>query len=482
MSSSQRRKSQLRSNSNTDLGRQSFSTRRCALAMLSLISLCFSAHAVAAQTNILLIYVDDLGYGDLGSYGHPVIQTPNIDALAEQGMKLTNYYAPSALCSPSRAGVLTGRAPYRTGIKSWIPEDSGIYLKNEEVTLAEVLKSKGYATALIGKWHLNSDLASTDEPQPTDQGFDYFYGHNAFQVPTNRNPTNIYRDRELLPAQKGYTADLYADEAINWLEQRDQAQPFFLFLSMAEPHTPIENPAAFNAMYEQFTEGPIVPIPSGHSAPPKDKLVPRGPGEYYANISYMDAQLGRVLDWLDRKDLTDDTIVVFTSDNGPVTSDWINWYELNAYGSTGGYRGRKHYLYEGGIKVPAIVRYPDNVAAGSSSDALIIGTDWFVTLALMAGGELPTDRPIDGIDVSTALAGGDLPVRTIIWALDSVSELEFAVRRGRWKLFIDRDGKPRALYDLDSDPWEFFDVLGDQPDVVAGLMAGFNAEPYLARD
>jgi arylsulfatase A-like enzyme len=154
-----------------------------------LLLICLFAYSnLQAQTrpNILLIYVDDLGYGDLGSFGHPVIQTPNIDRLASEGMTLTNYYAPSALCSPSRAGLLTGRIPYRTGIRSWIPEGTDIYLHDEEITLAEVLKSVGYATAIVGKWHLNSDLGSKDEPQPTDQGFDYFYGHNAFQIPANR--------------------------------------------------------------------------------------------------------------------------------------------------------------------------------------------------------------------------------------------------------------------------------------------------------
>lgn len=197
-----------------------------------LLLICLFANgdsAAQSRPNMLLIYVDDLGYGDLGSFGHPVIQTPNLDRLAREGMTLTNYYAPSALCSPSRAGLLTGRIPYRTGIKSWIPEGSDIYLHAEEITLAEVLKSAGYATAIIGKWHLNSDLGSKDEPQPTDQGFDYFYGHNAFQIPTNHNPVNIYRNGELLEAQEaqeGYTADLYADEAIAGSKNRIPAGLF----------------------------------------------------------------------------------------------------------------------------------------------------------------------------------------------------------------------------------------------------------------
>jgi len=443
------------------------------------LALFLSASSLAEQPNVLLIYVDDLGYGDLGSYGHPVIKTPNIDALARDGMTFTNYYAPSALCSPSRAGVLTGRAPYRTGVKSWIPEGAGVFLRDEEITLAEVLAAEGYATALIGKWHLNSDLGSEDEPQPTDQGFDYFYGHNAFQIPTNKNPTNIYRDRQLLPQQEGFTAQLYVDEAINWLEHQDNGQPFFLFLSMAEPHTPIENPREYNELYSEYTKGPVVPIPSGLPEIPVEKLTPRGPGEYYANISYMDAQLGRLLQWLDHKNLAEDTIVVFTSDNGPVTSSWLSWYEINAYGSTGGYRGRKHFLHEGGLKVPAIVRYPGMVEPGSMSDELVVGTDLFVTLARLGGGTIPDDRPIDGIDIRTVLSGGELAGRTVFWALDSVSDLEFVVRKGDWKLLIDREGNPRELYDLAVDPLEFFNVREGEPAVVGDLMAQFEAQDYL---
>lgn len=444
--------------------------------------------AQATQPNILLIYVDDLGFGDLGSYGHPVLQTPNIDSLATDGLKFTQYYAPTAICSPSRAGLLTGRTPYRTGIKSWIPQDSGVYLRDTEVTLAEVLKAAGYATAHIGKWHLNSDLGSSTEPQPTDQGFDYYYGHNAFQLPTNRNPTNIYRNRTALPVQRGYTADLYANEAIQWLNQRDSTKPFFLYLSMAEPHTSIENPPEYNNIYKDFSKGEIVAIPNGLKEPPKEMLIPRGPGEYYANITYMDAQIGRVLDWLRAHGLYDDTVVVFSSDNGPVTSAWINWWEVNAYGSTGGFRGRKHFLYEGGIRVPAIVRYPGVVAPGSVSDTPAIGMDWFVTLAKIGGAEVPDDRDIDGIDIRPIFDGEEMPERSLFWALysadDGVSEIEYAVRRGSWKLLLDVEARPRELYNLEEDPLEFFNLI-DAEDAVAqqltdeakGIISSISKDP-----
>jgi arylsulfatase A-like enzyme len=454
--------------------------RLCGLLAL----LAISAATSAAQPNILLIYVDDLGYGDLASFGHPVIKTPNLDALANDGIRLTSYYAPSALCSPSRAGLLTGRYPYRTGIKSWIPEDSGVYLRDEEITLAEVLKTVGYATALIGKWHLNSDLGTDKEPQPTDQGFDYFYGHNAFQIPSNRNPTNLYRDGDALGMQKGYTAELYANEAIGWLEQRDESQPFFLYLSMAEPHTTIENPPEYNRMYAEFTNGPVVPIPSGLQDIPKGKLVPRGPGEYYANISYLDAQLGRVLEWLKAAGVKDDTVVVFASDNGPVTSEWLQWFEVNAYGSTGGYRGRKHFLHEGGIRVPAIIVYPGITKPGAVSDEPVIGMDLFVTLANIGGGQVPEDRAIDGIDIGPVLSGGQIPERPLFWAMSSMSDLEFAIRMGPWKLLLDRQQRPTELYNLSEDPLEFFNLLDEKrqqaqrlTDSFAGIIASINADP-----
>jgi arylsulfatase A-like enzyme len=448
-------------------------------ALLSLLH--YPAHSAAP--NILLIYVDDLGFGDLGSYGHPVLKTPNIDSLAADGLRFTSNYSPSALCSPSRAGLLTGRTPYRTGIKSWIPQDSGVYLRDAEVTLAEVLKAAGYGTAHIGKWHLNSDLGSDQEPQPTEQGFDYYYGHNAFQLPHNHNPVNIYRGKTLLPPQIGYTADLYADEAIAWLEKHNQSEPFFLYLSMAEPHTSFANPPDYNAMYAEFTEGEIVPIPNGQTdakgvgVPPKKMLIPRGPGEYYANITYMDAQIGRVLDWLKENDLYDETVIVFNSDNGPVTSRWINWWEVNAYGSTGGYRGRKHLLYEGGIRVPAIIRYPGTVEPGSVNDTPVIGMDWFVTLAEIGGGTLPDDREIDGIDISPLFAGDKLSERSLFWALDreidgvenSVSNLEYAIRRDNWKLFLDKNGLARELYNLVEDPLEFFNLINSEPLVARQL-------------
>lgn len=444
--------------------------------------------AAANPPNVVLIYVDDLGYGDLGVTGHPVIQTPHLDQLAEDGLLLTQYYSPSPLCSPSRAAVLTGRMPYRTGIKSWIPHESGVFLREEETTLAELLQGQGYRTALVGKWHLNSDLGNESEPQPHDHGFDHAYGNNAFQIPTNRNPTNLYRNGEALGEVEGYTAQLFVDEAISWLGEQPDEQPFFLMLSMNEPHTTIENPPEFNAMYADYTEGEIVPIPSGQGIP-YETLVPRGPGEYYANITYMDHEIGRFLGFLDSQGWRDDTVVVFASDNGPVTESWIQWWEVNAHGSTGGYRARKHYLYDGGIRVPAIVRWPDRVQAGTS-DQLAVGMDLFVTLARIGGATVPDDRPIDGMDLTPLFVGGEL-IRDepVVWALPTPDGKEFAYREGDWKLLLSPDGEPMELYNLNRDPLEMVDQLPAEPERAARLQQGFDrwyeammADPLRPRD
>jgi arylsulfatase A-like enzyme len=441
------------------------------------LSLIFAlAASLFSSPNVLLIYTDDLGYGDLGCYGHPIIQTPNIDQLAAEGLRLTQHYAPSALCSPSRAALLTGRTPYRTGIQSWIPEDTGIYLHKQELTLAELLREQGYATAIIGKWHLNSDLGNQKEPQPSDNGFDYSYGHNAFQTPTNRNPNNVYRNGKHLGVVEGFTAEIYANESIAWLKQRKaEGEPFFLYLAPAEPHTPLENPDRFNAMYSEYSYGPIVPIPSG-GAIPYEKLNANGPGEYYANITTMDHHIGRVLKAIDELGYRDNTLVIFSSDNGPVTSDWINWWETNAYGSTGGYRGRKHGLYEGGLRVPAIIRYPGMVEPGSVSEALSIGMDLFTTILNQTSARVPNDRVLDGVDLSPLFEGKPLSDdRSFFWALPTRWDKDYVYRRGDWKLILNSQHEPVELYNLKEDKLEFFNRISEENNIVSQLMAGFSA-------
>jgi len=426
--------------------------------------------------NIVLIYVDDLGYGDLSVYGHHTIRTPNIDRLASEGMRFTDYYAPSPLCSPSRAGLLTGRTPFRSGIRSWIPEDTEVQLEKREITLATLLKHKGYETFLGGKWHLNGGLADASHAQPQDHGFDRWLALHAFPVPHNRNPTNFYLDGEPMGEVEGYTAQITIDESIRWLESRDGTKPLFMYLAMVEPHSTHANPDEYNAMYADFTRGTPEPIVNGLPQPPAELLEARGPGEYYAQITYMDSQIGRFLKALDDAGLRDSTIVVFASDNGPVTTVWRNWWEVNCYGSTGGLRGRKGDLYEGGIRVPAIVRWPGRIEADTVSGAIVSGYDLLPTLASLAGFEAPDDRPIDGEDFSAALRGQTFRrQQPLYWEFDDVAGFHYALRDGDWKLLADESLERVRLYNLAEDRHEVLDRAAERPEVLAAMRAKLSA-------
>jgi arylsulfatase A-like enzyme len=446
-------------------------------SLLTLAALA-GTHAAKAATpdqqrpNIVVIYVDDLGYGDLGSYGHHTIRTPHLDQLAREGMRFTDYYAPAPLCSPSRAGLLTGRTPFRSGIRSWIPEDTEVQLEQSEITLATLLKERGYETFLGGKWHLNGGLGVATQAQPEDHGFDRWLALHAFPIPHNRNPTNFFLDGEPMGEVEGYTAQITIDESIRWLESRDGEKPIFMYLAMVEPHSTHANPDEYNAMYSDFTRGKPEPIVNGLPQPPTELLEARGPGEYYAQITYMDAQIGRFLAALDARGLRESTIVVFASDNGPVTTEWRNWWEVNVYGSTGGLRGRKGDLYEGGIRVPAIIRWPGQIEAGTVSDAVVGGYDLLPTLASLAGFEVPNDRPIDGENFSVALRGGTFErQRPLYWEFDDVAGFHYALRDGDWKLLADERLERVRLYNLAEDRNEMLNRSGARPGVLAALLA-----------
>jgi arylsulfatase A-like enzyme len=427
------------------------------------------AGAATRLPNILLIVADDLGYGDLGSYGHHTIKTPALDRLAREGLRFTSYYAASPLCSPSRAAMLTGRTPLRTGIESWIPEGTAVQLGPREITLATLLKRKGYATYLSGKWHLNGGLDVASHTQPRDHGFDHALAFHAFAIPSHRNPENFFRDGKPLGRLEGYAAQIVVDQAVSWLEARSLGAPFFLYVAFAEPHGTIASPDSFNELYSGFTKGRPEPFPNGGGPP--SNLAARGPGEYYANVTYMDSEIGRLLESLDRLSLRDDTLVVFTSDNGPVTEDWRHWYEVNLYGSTGGLRGRKADLYEGGIRVPAIVRWPGHVAAGTETDVPVIGYDLLPTLAAVAGAAIPRDRPIDGEDVAAVLRGGHFArQRPLYWEFEDDQGFHFALRDGEAKLITDRTFEKRRLYDLVRDRFEVEDRAPARPALVTGLL------------
>jgi arylsulfatase len=433
-----------------------------------------TAPGAGRPPNVLLILADDLGYGDLGSYGHHTLKTPALDRLAREGLRFTSFYAGSALCSPSRAALLTGRTPFRTGIESWIPPDTDVQLGPRELTIATLLKGRGYQTFMAGKWHLNGGLDVARHTQPQDHGFDHWLALHAWAIPNPRNPVNFFRDGRPVGEMKGFAAQIVVDEALAFLGRRATDRPFFLYLPFVEPHGTIASPDWFNAMYSAFTTGTPDPFPN-QGRPPAN-LAARGPGEYYANVSHLDFQIGRLLEGLDRLGLRDDTLVVFTSDNGPVTSDWRHWWEVNLYGSTAGLRGRKADLYDGGIRVPAIVRWPGHVASGRVTDAPSCVYDLLPTLATVVGFPVPNDRPIDGEDLSPLLRGQRFErQRPLYWEIDDDQGFHFALRDGDWKLIADRALEKVRLYDLATDRFEVSDVAAAEPDHVRALLAKLRA-------
>ncbi len=437
--------------------------------------------AAPKRPNVLVILADDLGYGDLGSYGHHTLKTPALDQLAREGVRLTSAYAASALCSPSRAALLTGRTPFRTGIKSWIPPDQDVQLGRREVTLATLLKRQGYATFMAGKWHVNGGLDVAAHAQPGDHGFDHWLALHAWAIPNHKDPNNFFRDGKPVGEIQGYAAQIVVDEAIAFLEKRDARTPFFLYLPFAEPHGTIASPPWFTALYSALTTGEPIPFRNMNRVP--DNLAARGPGEYYANVTHLDYQVGRLLARLEQLGLRDDTLVVFTSDNGPVTTDWRHWYEVNLYGSTGGLRGRKADLYEGGIRVPAIVRWPGRVPAGRVADAPTSGYDLLPTLASLIGFPLPSDRPIDGEDVSPMLRGEAFARRRpLFWEFQDDQGFHYALRDGNLKLLADESLRKLRLYDLESDPFEVNDLAGEKPDVVERLLVSVRAQQQSLRN
>jgi len=384
-------------------------------------------------------------------------------------MALTHCYSPSPLCSPARAGFLTGRTPFRTGIESWIPEDSGTYLTSEEVTLGTILKKRGYGTFLAGKWHLNGKFNHPEQTQPDDHGFDHWLATQNFTVPNHRNPDNFVRNREAIERLEGYSSTIIVDEAMQWLSGRDPGVPFFQFLSFHAPHSEIATPDRFNAIYADQTEGEV----------DLEQVTGRGPGEYYANITHLDHEIGRYMNKLDALGLKDDTLFVFTSDNGPVTDEWRYPWETNIYGSTAGLRRRKGDLYEGGIRVPGIIRYPGKVEAGTRSAAPVHGCDLLPTICHLLGIAPLDDRPIDGESIAPVLAGGSMTRRQpLYWQFAAAHGGHFAMRDGDWKIIADKEMNRFELFNLVSDPGETINLATrylDRLKAMAGTLAAINA-------
>ena len=407
----------------------------------------------AARPNFVIIMADDLGYGDLGCFGSKSIQTPHLDRMAAEGIRLTSFYVAAAVCSPSRAALLTGSYPKRVGItKVLFPQDS-LGLHDGERTLPEILKERGYATACIGKWHLGHHAHFL----PTRHGFDFYFG---LPYSNDMDPPNPARKYPPLPLLRNETVieedpdqDLltrrYTEEAVRFVRDH-RRQPFFLYLPHTMPHRPIH-------ATRDFARG--IPDSRWKEIRP-DKKATRD-FLLSAAVAEIDWSTGEILKAIRELDLDENTMVVFTSDNGP------------AAGSAGLLRGRKASTWEGGMRVPGIARWPGKIESGAESAALTTTMDLLPTLARLAGAAIPTDRTLDGKDIWLVLSGSSHEKSPHEAFYYYRGDMLSAVRAGPWKLHVSSaSGKKetfRGLFNLEEDLSERVDLAGRYPEVVARL-------------
>lgn len=367
------------------------------------------------RPNVVVLLADDLGWKDVGSYGGPV-KTPAIDSLAARGMRFTDFYSGAAVCSPSRAVLLTGRHHIRTGVYSWINDSTqNSHLLEREVTLAEVLKQAGYATAHVGKWHLGLPTAERPfKPTPAAHGFDYWFATWNNAVPSHRNPTNFIRNGEPVGELQGYSAQLVVDEAIAWLgrhrQSANRSAPFFLNVWFHEPHSPIAAPDAIVREYS-------------------DNLTDRA-AIYSGTIDNTDRAIARLLETLAALDAPENTLVVYASDNGSYRQDRV-----------GELRGRKGGNWEGGIRVPGIFFWPGTISAGVVSSEPAGLVDLLPTVCGLLGLRTPPGVHLDGSSLAALLRGETKAIvrhQPLFWHLQRSRPI-VAMRDGEWSLVADPD-------------------------------------------
>jgi arylsulfatase A-like enzyme len=409
-----------------------------------------------SKPNIILIQADDLGYGDLSCYGQKKFKTPAIDRLASGGTRFTQYYAGSTVCAPSRSVLMTGQHTGHTRIRG----NARYPLLPEDVTVAEVLKSAGYRTGLIGKWGLGEDGTTG---VPNRQGFDYFYGYLNQRHAHNYYPTFLWRNEERIKLrnnvpnedQEGsgvsdnkldYSHDLFTQEAMAFLE-KSAGEPFFLYLAYTTPH-------ANNEAKAKGMEVPDLGEFAGKDWPEPQK------GKA-AMITRMDRDIGKLLERLKQLDVDKNTIVIFTSDNGPHKEGGV---DPNFFDSNGALRGIKRDLYEGGIRVPMIVRWPGKVKAGAESTQVWWHADILPTMAEVAGTKAPAN--IDGISMLPAVLGKRGKGHEFLYWEFHEGGFQQAVRMGDWKGVRRGSDAPLELYDLKTDISEQTDVAQKHPEIV----------------
>ncbi len=414
--------------------------------------------AAAQRPNFVFILADDLGWGDLGCYGHPHIKTPNLDRLARRGTLFTQFYVNASVCSPSRCAFFTGQYPARhrihghyasrqqnesRGMSNWLPADVP--------NVAQLLHGAGYATAHIGKWHLGSRSGG---PSIEKYGFD-------FVGTSERNGANGPPDD---PYFRARSTEIFVDEALDFVEKH-KAEPFYLQLWTLIPHATLNPTESQMARYRRFRAG--------------GKNFPHASAAqiFYATVTDLDTQIGRLINRLDELGLADNTLILFSSDNGPEDIHVRNAGH-SGIGSAGPFRGRKRSLYEGGVRVPGIVCWPGHVPSGKIDDkSVVAGADWLPTVCRLAGIDVPDGHQLDGVDAGDILLGkSNTRGKPLHWQWRfRVAGEPFhrspilSIRDGDWKLLFNPDRSRVELYDIPRDPTEMNNLAEQQPQVVERL-------------
>jgi arylsulfatase A-like enzyme len=427
------------------------------LIVIFILASCAFAPAIAqTRPNIILIQADDLGYGDLSAYGQRKFKTPNIDRIAAEGLRFTQYYAGSTVCAPSRSALMTGQHTGHTRIRG----NARYPLAPEDVTVAEVLKSAGYKTALIGKWGLG-EAGTTGVPNR--QGFDYFFGYLNQRHAHNYYPSFLWRNEERIKLRNivpdeddegsgnstnrvDYTHDLFAEESLKFVEENSRG-PFFLYLAFTIPH-------ANNEAKSKGMEVPDLGEFANTDWPDQEKAKA-------AMIARMDRDVGRLMALLKKLGVDDSTLVFFTSDNGPHREGGA---DPDFFDSNGPLRGIKRDLYEGGVRVPMIVRWPKRIKAGAKSDQVWAHWDFLPTVAEVAGVKPPAN--IDGISMFNALLGRRQRNHEFLYWEFHERSFSQAARMGDWKAVRNSPNSPLEIYDLKNDPGEQNDLAVKHPEVV----------------
>lgn len=436
----------------------------------------FDAEATA-QPNIVYILADDLGYGDLSCYGQEKFNTPNIDRLAAEGIRFTQHYAGSAVCAPSRSCIVTGLHTGHTPIRgnTEIRPEGQATLPSDTFTLPKWLKANGYATGVFGKWGLG---APNSDGEPLRQGFDRFYGFNCQRQAHHYYPYFLWNDRqrEMLWDNFGlergtYAPELIQREAVEFIEAQ-QNGPFFLFYAHIVPHAEMFAPESYLARFRgKFgEEKPYVGVDEGplfRKASYGSQAEPRA--AFAAMVTLLDDHVGEIVDKLDELGIADNTLIVFSSDNGPHQEAG---HDPNYFNSSGGLRGYKRDLYEGGIRMPLVARWPNAISPGTTSDHICAQWDLLPTFSDVAN--CPVDKELDGLSFAPTLTGkGEQPTHDhLYWEFHEARGRQ-AVRRGKWKAVrYNVSSQPSAtpeLYDLDADPTESTNLATQHPDITSEL-------------